>query len=116
MKTALTAVLDEFYEFTLPNPVPRQAEFPLIPRKATVIIGMRRTGKTWFCYQKMQELLREGIPLNRILYLNFDDDRLFGFTVSDFQSILDVYPQPGPSRARTLEAGKRWARLAHGKA
>lgn len=91
MKTALAAIFDEFYEFTLPTLVPRQAEFPLIPRKATVIIGMRRTGKTWFCYQKMQELLGQGIPLNRILYLNFDDDRLFGFTVSDFQSILDVY-------------------------
>lgn len=91
MKTVLAALLDEFYEFTLPDVVPRQAEFPLIPRKATVIVGMRRTGKTWFCYQKMGELIKQGVPLNRILYLNFDDDRLFGFTVSDFQSILDVY-------------------------
>lgn len=91
MKTTLNAILDEFYEFTLPDLIQRRTEFPFLPRKATVIIGMRRTGKTWFCYQKMKDLLKRGLPLNRILYLNFDDDRLYGFTVSDFQSILDVY-------------------------
>ena len=35
--------------------------------------------------------MAEGIDRSRILYLSFDDDRLFGFNVKDFQSILDVY-------------------------
>ena len=91
MKTALRNLLDEFYDFSLPELTRRKSEFPLIPRKATVIIGMRRTGKTWFCYQKMKDLMAEGVEQNRILYINFDDDRLYGFTINDFQAILDVY-------------------------
>ncbi|MDO5580931.1 MAG: ATP-binding protein [Planctomycetia bacterium] len=91
MKTVLKKLLDEYYEFNLPDMVRRQTDFPMFPRKATVIIGMRRTGKTWFCYQKMKDLMAEGIDRSRILYLSFDDDRLFGFDIKDFQSILDVY-------------------------
>ena len=91
MKTVLNTLLDEYYDFPLPEMTRRQVEFTMLPRKATVVIGMRRTGKTWFCYQKMKDLMAEGIDRSRILYLSFDDDRLFGFTLNDFQSILDVY-------------------------
>ncbi|TGO02367.1 hypothetical protein PN36_26225 [Candidatus Thiomargarita nelsonii] len=58
---------------------------------------MRRTGKTFFCYQKIQELLATGISITQMLYLNFEDDRLLGFTVHDFQSILDVYYSKYPA-------------------
>ena len=54
-------------------------------------MGMRRTGKTWFCYQKMQELLNSGIEKDRLLYVNFEDDRLIDFSLDDFQTLLDVY-------------------------
>ena len=43
------------------------------------------------CYQKIKGLLAGGIPRDRILHLNFDDDRLMRFTADDFQTILDVY-------------------------
>lgn len=52
---------------------------------------MRRAGKTWFCFQKIWELVTAGIPKAQILYLNFEDDRLLGFDVSHFQQVLDVY-------------------------
>ena len=91
MKNVIENLLDEFYDYRLPSLTRRSIPFPMLPRKATVIVGMRRTGKTWFCYQKIQDLLAGGMNLNRILYVNFDDDRLLGFTVKDFQSLLDVY-------------------------
>lgn len=91
MKHYISQLIDDFHERELPRPVTRGAELHDIPGKANVVIGMRRAGKTWFCYQKIQELMASGTVLQKILYLNFEDDRLLDFTVKDFQDILDVY-------------------------
>lgn len=91
MKGIITTLIDDFQERALPELVDRAADFPGIPGKADVAIGMRRTGKTFFCYQKMKGLLGSGVNRQQILYLNFEDERLFDFKVQDFQSILDVY-------------------------
>ena len=69
----------------------RNLTFPILDGKATVITGMRRTGKSSFCYQKILELTAAGLGRDRILYLNFEDDRLMGFQLENCQSILDAY-------------------------
>lgn len=91
MKTIISQLIDDFQERNLPTPVPRTKVFSEIKGKADVVIGMRRSGKTWFCFQKINHLIQKNIPRNQILYLNFEDERLLGFTVSNFQEILDVY-------------------------
>ncbi len=91
MKAIIAQLIDDFHERKLPALLARQKKFVQIPSKANVVIGMRRTGKTFFCYQKMQELIANGTPIAQMLYLNFEDDRLLGFTIHDFQAILDVY-------------------------
>lgn len=91
MRETLGVIIDEFHERDLPVPVPRDRSAPEFPGKAVAVVGMRRVGKTWFCYQRMRELLSEGIPKERLLYLNFEDDRLLSFEAGDFQKILNVY-------------------------
>jgi uncharacterized protein len=91
MKTIISQLIDDFQERSLPVPVQRATLFSEIKGKADVAIGMRRSGKTWFCFQKINQLLQKNISRNQILYLNFDDERLLEFTVNHFQSILDVY-------------------------
>ena len=91
MKDRLRYFIDDFHERDLPRSVPRDGKLAEIRGKADVVIGMRRSGKTWFCFQKIRELLAAGVKKEAILYLNFEDDRLLDFTVSDFQAILDVY-------------------------
>jgi predicted AAA+ superfamily ATPase len=91
MKNVILQLIDDFQERNLPELVNRNRNFPEIKGKADVVIGMRRAGKTWFCYQKMKEMLISGIKKEEMLYLNFEDDRLFGFNVNHFQEILDVY-------------------------
>lgn len=39
----------------------------------------------------MQELLDAGVPQTRILYLNFEDERLLPLTVDNLRSIPDAY-------------------------
>lgn len=91
MRETLSTIIDDSLERDLPSPIPRDQRAPEVSGKATVVIGMRRVGKTWFCYQRMQELLLEGVPRERLLYINFEDDRLLPCKTEDFQSILDVY-------------------------
>jgi len=91
MKNVISQLIDDFHERKLPDPAPRDKQFAEVEGKADVIIGMRRSGKTWFCYQKINELMASGIKKEAILYLNFEDDRLLAFKVSNFQEILDVY-------------------------
>lgn len=91
MKHIISQLVDDFQERTLPVPVPRTNHFFEIKGKADVVIGMRRSGKTWFCFQKINDLLQNDIPKKQILYLNFEDERLFEFNINNFQDILDVY-------------------------
>lgn len=91
MKNVISQLIDDFHERKLPDPAPRDKQFAEVEGKADVVIGMRRSGKTWFCYQKINELMASGIKKEAILYLNFEDDRLLAFKVSNFQEILDVY-------------------------
>ena len=89
-------LIDDFHERTLPRLVPREARASLVERKAAVVVGMRRTGKTWFCYQHMEGLLAKGVPKERLLHLNFEDERLLPFQAKDFGSILDTYYRKFP--------------------
>ena len=91
MKNIISQLIDDFHERKLPELVPRNKKFSEAKGKADVVIGMRRAGKTWFCYQKIKDLIASGIKKEEILYLNFEDDRLLEFNVNNFQEIIDVY-------------------------
>ena len=60
-------------------------------KKIFTIIGPRRVGKTYFLYQIIDNLLKHGIDKNRILYINFEDERLENLKVEDLQKIIETY-------------------------
>jgi uncharacterized protein len=84
------------HERPLPKLTPRQLGVPNAPGNALAILGMRRTGKTWFCFQRMQELLTKNVPRTQMLYINFEDERLLGFSTKDFQLVLDAFYRRDP--------------------
>ena len=43
-----------------------------------VLIGIRRAGKSFLIYQRIQQLLTEGVGWDSMLYINFEDERLDG--------------------------------------
>jgi uncharacterized protein len=102
MKDVIEFLIDDFHERGLPDLLPREKVMTRLAGKATVVVGMRRSGKTWFCYQYMKKLMDGGIAKDRILYLNFEDDRLLPFSAQDFQTILDTYYRKFPS-FKTME-------------
>jgi predicted AAA+ superfamily ATPase len=74
MDTLFEQIIADFQERPLPVLTRRDAPIPALPGKIDTIIGMRRTGKSWRLYQAMQDLLGAGLPKQRLLYVNFDDE------------------------------------------
>ena len=101
MKRQIGEVMQEFYEEGVPTDVrPRAVDYPEKAHDATVVMGMRRTGKTYVTYQRMRALLDAGLPLERIVHVNFDDDRLKHVRLEDLRLIGDVHAELYPDAAR----------------
>lgn len=96
MQETLNERIMDFYEAPLPEVKSRKIEIHELPRNVSTLVGMRRTGKTFRIYQKIQELVASGVSLDRILYLNLDDDRLRGMTLEDLGRIPDIFYQFHP--------------------
>lgn len=56
-----------------------------------VLVGVRRAGKSYLLYGKIQELLAAGHTWDEIVYLNFEDERLAGMGIEDLNMILEVH-------------------------
>ena len=55
-----------------------------------VLVGLRRAGKSTLLYKIAQDLIKQGIEWNQIIYINFEDERLTDFSIQDFNDILLV--------------------------
>ena len=62
--------------------------FPLM-----IFVGVRRSGKSFLLFQKMRQLLAEGRGWDEMLYLDFEDTRLEGFSADDFNLILECHQE-----------------------
>lgn len=56
-----------------------------------VFVGVRRAGKSFLLYQRMQQLLSRGMSWDEMLYVNFEDERLGGMSVDDLNLLLEVH-------------------------
>jgi uncharacterized protein len=56
-----------------------------------VFVGIRRAGKSFLLYQRMQQLLSQGVGWDEMLYINFEDERLVGLCVDDLNLLLEVH-------------------------
>lgn len=69
---------------------------PKIGSTAKVIVGMRRSGKTFRMYQEILAVLESGIGLDRVCYFNFDDDRLRPYPESLVSDVLEEFYELHP--------------------
>lgn len=98
-QATLEILISEFHDKlkNLGGLISRDVEFPKAPNKIKVAIGMRRAGKTYVVYEKILKLLDEGTPLSRILYINFEDDRLLPLNQKKLAKLIEafysIYPE-----------------------
>ena len=55
-----------------------------------ILVGLRRAGKTTLLYKIARELVEAGCDWSQIIYVNFEDDRLLGFSKDDFNDIVET--------------------------
>lgn len=91
MVAMLKEIILDFQELDLTTGVPRRVAVSPVPGKATVCIGVRRSGKSTFMFQLMKKLLDAGVSRQNILYLNFFDDRLHRLQHDNLGVILEAY-------------------------
>jgi predicted AAA+ superfamily ATPase len=73
--------------------VPRAAAEVVAPGKTVIMHGIRRSGKTFILY----DIFRRNS--DAALYLDFEDDRLTGFTAADFLTVQDAFLELRPETA-----------------
>ncbi len=79
MNMAYESLVAEYLDFELPAYVPREELLVSLPEPScnnviTSVVGVRRCGKTFFLYQLMDELVRSGVPRNRVFHFAFNDE------------------------------------------
>ena len=58
-----------------------------------VLVGLRRAGKSYMLYQRIQDMIGQGHSMDEILYFNFEDDRLEKMEQSDLDRIKTTYEE-----------------------
>lgn len=69
----------------------RHYQFPEARNVIKVAVGMRRSGKTYFLYQTIRKLVSSGTKLDRILYINFEDDRILPIEHKVMGQMIDAW-------------------------
>jgi predicted AAA+ superfamily ATPase len=66
----LKEIILDFQKIDLPTGITRRVKITPVSGKATVCIGVRRSGKSTFMFQLMQRLQDADVLRQNILYLN----------------------------------------------
>ena len=70
---------------------PRRFDLNSFPLQ--VFVGVRRSGKSFLLFQKIRQMLDAGHQWEDMLYLDFEDTRLEGFSTEDFNLILECHQE-----------------------
>lgn len=85
--------------------IPRHLVIERVTGKATVCIGVRRSGKSTFMRQIIGQLINRGISTTSIVQINFFDDRLHFLQKAGLSLISEAFYQLYPLYSPPLKLG-----------
>lgn len=117
----LKYILREFVERGLPAGRPRALVLPTETGKVIGLAGVRRSGKTFLFFETIRRLTAAGVDRRRIVYLNFEDDRLQPLRAEELDLILrcwrELFPETVGQRlylfldeVQSAPGWERWVR------
>lgn len=95
-KDALKYVIRQSVDRKLPAVFAREVVLPLTSGKIVALIGIRRSGKTFLMFDAIHRLVAQGVDRRQILYLNFEDDRLYPTYAGELDLILTAHGELFP--------------------
>ena len=90
MKSLFKRLITESIEKEFDGVKERTLEIPMNIHKIITITGARRSGKTYYLYSII-ERLRKTIKRELLVYINFDDDRLFPLEIKSLNDFIEAY-------------------------
>lgn len=117
----LKYVLKQFVERSLPACRPRALSLPLGSGKVVGLAGVRRSGKTFLFFDAIRRLAERGVDRRRLIYLNFEDDRLQPLRAEELDLVLrcqrELFPETAGQRVflfldevQNAPGWERWVR------
>ena len=91
-KEIFIKLIKDFWERFSPEYIPRNKKFNFLNvRKVYTIIWPRRAGKTFYCYQIIDQLLKSWVKKQNILYLYLERSELYPLQLQDLDILLETF-------------------------
>jgi len=97
LKDILKSVIVEFQQRELPIFKERSLKIALDIPMIVTLMGVRRSGKTYLLYDTILRLVKNGVSMENILFLNFEDERL-SMQIGDLDLILQSFTELYPAK------------------
>jgi hypothetical protein len=94
-KSVFRQIVADFIEKPLLETFPREIDVPHDVPKIVSLLGPRRSGKTYVLFHLI-DALRKSVQPHRLVYLNFEDDRLFPLRLEDMDALVQAYYEMYP--------------------
>ncbi len=95
MKNIIKDIILENQDLRLPAMVQRRLQLPLDLKMIISLVGSRRSGKTWLLFDSIKRLQANGLQKEKILFMNFEDERLT-FDTGSLDLIIQAYGELFP--------------------
>ena len=97
MRDIFKKIITDFHEKIMPPTLLRDVRIPVNSGKIVSVIGVRRCGKTSLLYHVIEKL-RETVSPTDIIYINFEDDRLFPLGLKHLNELMEAYYELYPEK------------------
>ena len=88
-KELIKSIISEGYEY-IPQVNIIHRDVKMEEYSNYVFIGVRQAGKSYTLYEQMQKKIADGVPIENLVYINFDDERLYGMQAEQLDLILQA--------------------------
>lgn len=95
MKNIIKDIILENQDLRLPAMIQRRLQLPLDLKMIISLVGSRRSGKTWLLFDSIKRLQANGLQKEKILFINFEDERLI-FDTGSLDLIIQAYGELFP--------------------
>lgn len=128
-RSEILAILEDwnFWKKSLDTGIERDRYLDELSRKletgqVVVIMGARRSGKSYLMRQFAQRMIEEGIHIKDILMINFDDPRLMDMNSRSLQEMFETYvehmgPEDRPyvllDEVQEVREWEKWVQASH---
>ena len=97
MKEVFKRLIVDFIQKDIKGIMPRDYNIPLKSKKIISLVGVRRSGKSSLLFEIIDKLRKE-VNRENIIYINFEDDRLYPLRLKELDLLLEAYFELYPQK------------------